>query len=107
MAAAVKYAGAHLDRRLTADELGGVAGLSAYQADQKIRHLFRLTTGQLLLKLRMDSAAEQLRDTNLTIVEIGFACGYADQSSFTRQFRSTTGLTPGEYRRTFRPTSGH
>ncbi|OWK44491.1 helix-turn-helix domain-containing protein [Fimbriiglobus ruber] len=106
VAAAVKYAGDHLDRRLTADELGGVAGLSAYQVDQKIRHLFRLTTGQLLLKLRMDSAAEQLRDTNRAIVEIGLACGYADQSSFTRQFRLTTGLTPGEYRRTFRTTSG-
>jgi AraC-like DNA-binding protein len=106
VAAAVKHAGDHLDQRLTAEELAAVAGLSAYQLDQRIRRLFRLTTGQLVLKLRMDTAAEQLRDTDLSLARIGLACGYADQSSFTRQFRLTTGLTPGEYRRTFRP-HGH
>ena len=26
------------------------------------------------------------------------ACGFYDQSSFTRQFRSVLGLTPGAYR---------
>lgn len=103
VAAAVRHAQAHLDQRLATDDLAAAAGLSAYQFDQRVRRLFRLSTGQLLLKLRMDTAAELLRDTDRPVVEIGLVCGYADQSAFTRQFRRTTGLTPGEYRRAFRP----
>lgn len=106
VAAAVRHARAHLDRRLVTEELAAIAGLSAYQLDQRVRRLFRLSTGQLLVKLRMDTAAEQLRDTDRPVVEIGMACGYADQSAFTRQFRRTTGLTPGEYRRAFSLLAG-
>lgn len=106
VAAAVNHARANLERRVTAGELAGVAGLSVYQLDQRIRRLFRLTTGQLLLKFRMDAAAEQLRDTDRPVSQVGLACGFADQSAFARQFRRTTGLTPGEYRRTFGTGSG-
>lgn len=106
VAAAVRHARDNLGERLTADDLAGVAGLSAYQLDHRIRKLFRLTTGQLVLKLRMDAAAEQLRDTDRPIARIGLECGYADQSAFSRQFRRTTGLTPGEYRREFGPAAG-
>ncbi|MBA4191084.1 MAG: AraC family transcriptional regulator [Planctomycetaceae bacterium] len=104
VAAAVNHARANLDRRLLVGELAAVAGLSAYQFDQRIRRLFRLTTGQLLLKFRMDAAAEQLRDTTRPVTQVGLDCGFADQSAFARQFRRTTGLTPGEYRRAFLTT---
>lgn len=105
VAAAVNHARANLDRRLRVGELARVAGLSAYQFDQRIRRLFRLTTGQLLLKFRMDAAAELLRDSTRPLTQVALDCGFADQSAFTRQFRRTTGLTPGEYRRTFRAST--
>ncbi len=106
VAAAVRHARDRLDRQLVAGELAAVAGLSAYQLDQRIRRLFRLSTGQLLLKLRMDAAAELLRDTDLPGAAVGLSCGYADQSAFARRFRRTTGLTPGEYRETVRRGTG-
>ncbi len=102
VAAAVNHARTNLERRLQAGELAKVAGLSTYQFDQRIRRLFRLTTGQLLLKFRMDSAAELLRNTSRSVTQVGHDCGFADQSAFARQFRRTTGFTPGEYRRAFR-----
>jgi AraC-like DNA-binding protein len=103
VALAVRHARDHLEQRLTIDELARVATLSVYQLDHRVRRLFRLTTGQLLLKLRMDAAAEQLRDTGLSAAQIALACGYSDQSAFARQFRRTTGLTPLEYRDVHRP----
>ncbi len=101
VAEAIRYAQDHLDTRLMTEQLATIARMSGYQFDQRVRRLFRLTTGQLLLKLRMDRASEQLRDSDRPIIRIGLDCGYADQSAFTRQFRRTTGLTPGEYRNTF------
>jgi AraC-like DNA-binding protein len=103
VAAAVRHARDRLEHRPTLDDLAAVAGLSPYQLDHRVRRLFRLTTGQLLLKLRMDAAAEQLRDTPLPAAQIALACGYSDQSAFARQFRRTTGLTPLDYRAAYRP----
>jgi AraC-like DNA-binding protein len=101
VAEAVKYAKDNLHLPLAAGELAKVANLSTYQLDRRIRRLFQLSTGQLLLKLRMEVAADMLRHGNRTFSEIGTLCGYSDQSAFSRQFRRTTGLTPGEYRRNF------
>ncbi len=101
VAAAVRFAAARLDQRLTADDLAAVAGLTARQLDRQVRRLFRLTTGQLLLKLRMDEAARLLQQEARSVLLVGLTCGYANPSAFTRQFRRTTGLTPAEYRRRF------
>lgn len=106
VAAALRYARERLGSGPTAGDLARVAGLSAYQLDQRVRRLFKLTTGQMLLKLRMELAITKLKETAAPVVEIGLACGYGDQSAFARQFRQTTGLTPGEYRRAARLGAG-
>lgn len=104
VAQAMQVARNHLDQRPTLADLAEASDLSPYQFDQRVRRLFRLTTGQLLLKLRMDAAAEQLRDNDRSVAQIALACGYSDQSAFSRQFRRTIGLAPLEYRSTYRET---
>jgi len=99
VAAALREVRTRLDTPWTVDEIARLAKLSAYQLDRRIREVFHLSTNQLVLKLRMDQAAERLRGTERPIIEIALECGYSDQSAFTRQFRRTTGLTPGEFRR--------
>jgi AraC-like DNA-binding protein len=103
---AVAYARRHLDAQLSLDHLAGLANLSRYQLDQRVRKIFRLSVGQLLLKFRMDQATQRLRDTEEPVATIGADCGYADQSAFARQFRRTVGLTPREYRRSSRAERG-
>jgi len=100
--AAVRHAQSHLGGNLTVGLLAKVARLSPWQFDQRIRRLFRLTTGQLLLKLRMDHATAQLRETDRPIATISLSSGYADQSAFTRQFHRAVGMTPAEFRKSFR-----
>ncbi len=79
-------------------ELAQRAGLSPYQFEQRIRKIFQLTAGQLIQKTRMEAAVQRLRETNDPIATIALDCGYSDQSSFTRQFKQTVGLSPSEYR---------
>jgi PAS domain S-box-containing protein len=99
VAAAVHEVRSRLDEDWTVDAMAGLAKLSAYQFDQRIREVFHLSANQLVLKLRMDRAVQRLRDTTKPIVQIALECGYSDQSAFTRQFRRTIGLAPGDYRR--------
>lgn len=99
VADALRQAQSRLDQPMTVDEIAQVAGMSAYQLDHRIRAAFHLSASQLLLKFRMDLARQRLRDTSVAISQIALQCGYADQSSFTRQFHRAIGLTPAEYRK--------
>jgi transcriptional regulator GlxA family with amidase domain len=64
---------------------------------------FRETTGmtpyQWLLNERINRARQLLRTSNAPLAEIATACGFANQSHFTRVFSSMVGATPGAWRR--------
>jgi AraC-like DNA-binding protein len=102
LAAVVQHIQAHFGEPLRIADLARRAGLSPYQLDQRIRRVFQITTGQFLLKTRMDAAVRRLRATQDAVALIALDCGYSDQSAFTRQFRQTVGLTPSEFRKTCR-----
>lgn len=55
----------------------------------------------LLAEARYRAAGWWLLQTGTALAEIGFLCGHADQSHFTREFRLRSGMTPGDYRRHF------
>jgi AraC-like DNA-binding protein len=98
IAEAVAYAESHLSDPPTVTRLAAEASMSIYQLDRRMKRLFGLSTGQWLLKTRIDHAGRQLLETWLPIADIALNCGYTDQSTFTRQFRRTTGRTPLEFR---------
>ncbi len=50
---------------------------------------------------RTRTAAQWLLGTPHGIAEIGFACGFADQPHFTREFARQVGMTPARYRQAF------
>ena len=99
VAAAVSYAEDHIADAPTVGDLSGVASMSPYRLDTRLRRVFGLSAGQWMLKQRIDFARQQLADSNLSIATVALKSGYADQSAFTRQFRLTTGMSPSAFRR--------
>lgn len=83
---------------LRVEDLAARAGLSAFQFGRRIRGLFGLTPTKLLIKTRIDAACQMLLEGRHSISEIAQACGYNDQSAFTRQFKAVVGLPPARYR---------
>ncbi|MBI3513585.1 MAG: AraC family transcriptional regulator [Proteobacteria bacterium] len=98
IAEALRRIRTRFDERLKVRELARDAGLSQYQFERRIRRVFGITAGQLIRKIRMDEALRRLRAGERSIAAIASACGYADQSAFTRKFRRTVGCSPSEYR---------
>lgn len=92
------YAEANLATPPTLKLLAAVAGMSPYQLDRRMRRVYGLTTGQWLIKQRIDLAQRQLQDSDDSIASIALQAGYSDQNVFTRQFRRATGLSPRDYR---------
>jgi len=106
VAKVIEYMRSNFGEPLRVMELASQAGLSPYQFEQRLRRIFGLTVGQLIQKIRMENAIAQLRETNAGIASVALACGYSDQSAFTRQFRATTGFSPSVYREMCRPKNG-
>ena len=94
----LRYIRENLEEPLRLGELAKSAGLSIYQLDQRIRTLFDVSAGQYVTRCRIDTACHLLERTDEAISQIALACGYGDQSAFTRQFRHTVGLPPKAYR---------
>ena len=90
---------ANLDVPQRVGDLAARAGLSAFQFDLRMRALFGVSTGQYLVRARIEFACSRLRQTDEPISRIALDCGYSDQAAFTRQFRKSVRLTPSQYQR--------
>lgn len=99
LAEVVAFIQEHYGDQLKVKRLAKIAGLSAYQLEQRMRKVFQITVGQFIQKVRMDVAIRRLGQSNDPISKIALDCGYCDQSAFTRQFRQTVGMSPAQYRR--------
>nr|WP_289624624.1 AraC family transcriptional regulator [Sinorhizobium sp. 7-81] len=47
---------------------------------------------------RIELSKNRLFTTKLSLTEVAFECGFADQSHFTRSFAAATGVTPAAWR---------
>ena len=94
----VDYLRAHLAEEISVAELAELAELSVSQLERHFQRLFQLGPRRYLIKLRLERATALLAGDD-TIATIAHACGYADQSAFTRQFRAAVGVTPSELRK--------
>lgn len=98
VARVVAHVEGHLDDALVPAELAAMVGLSPAQLDRRMRRVFHLTAAQFIRKARIGHAAEMLATTGVPVAEIALACGYGDQTAFTRQFGSMVGMPPAAYR---------
>lgn len=90
------YAAAAADTTLPA--AAKKLGMSTRTLQRRLREAgyeFRAITGDV----RNRMAAWWLTETDCSIAEIGFLCGYSDQAHFTRDFKHRNGPTPHAYRK--------
>lgn len=63
---------------------------------------FKKTSGYsfkyYLNSVRIEESKRLLSNTDYSILDIAIACGFQDQSYFTKTFKKFTGLTPGQFR---------
>jgi AraC-like DNA-binding protein len=90
----------HYPERVRVATLAKLADLSVAQLERHFRRVFQLTPQQVLTKLRMEAAMQRLQGGD-SVAAIGLASGFTDQSSFARQFKATTGMSPRDYRNMF------
>ncbi len=88
----------HLGEGLRLGELAQRLAISPSTLGRRFREALGQTPQQYLTEIRLDTAAELLRRSNLGVGEICWQVGLRDTSSFARLFRSRFGTSPSRYR---------
>ncbi len=88
-----------ISRELSAKALADVAAYS----EQHFHRVFKQVVGesihQYIRRTRMEYAANQLMfDTRSSVLDIANKCGFSSVSSFSRAFKATFSMAPGEWR---------
>jgi AraC-like DNA-binding protein len=95
---AERYILENFTRKISLQEIAGVAGLSAPYFSTVFKEEMGENLSKYLNRLRVEKAGRMLLETNLPLSEIAGACCFEDQSWFSKIFKAYTGLSPGKYR---------
>jgi AraC family transcriptional regulator len=98
VAAALRCIEAQHDTRISVDDLAAAAAVSPFHFLRIFERVVGVTPGQYMLRTRLRRAAVKLRRSSDAIAAVALDSGFDDLSTFNRQFRRATGLTPGAYR---------
>ena len=90
---------AHISENYTQEELSQRFDIPMTAMKTCFRSVYGEAIGAWLTGYRMNRAAELLRESDLSIAEIGSRVGYDNAGKFTVAFKKTMKLTPSEYRR--------
>lgn len=85
--------------RWTIDELAGLCAMSRATYARQFRECTGMTVGTFLTDWRMAIAGDLLLQTQRSIADIAAEIGYESEAAFGKAFKSSTGLTPGRFRR--------
>jgi AraC family transcriptional regulator len=96
------YIHENLSDELRMSALALIAGLSQYRFAHNFRRATGLAPHQYVIRARVERGKQMLRETDLSVLEIGHAVGFQSSSRFTSLFRRETGATPSRYRASFR-----
>lgn len=96
------YLEAHFTESLSLDGLAAQFFVSKFYLARQFKAEYDCTVMEYLIQLRITHAKQLLRYSDLSIAQVAQACGYHNQSYFSRQFDKTEGIGARMYRRSWK-----
>ncbi len=94
---AIAYIDENFTKKITVDDAAQAAGYSKYYFCHSFSKITRTTVNAYINKLRIDYAAELLKD-GVSVTEAAEKCGFSDISYFTKAFKKHTSKTPSQFK---------
>jgi AraC-like DNA-binding protein len=89
----------HFDEPITVDALCEIADMSESSLARTFHEVVGRPPMDYVIRVRVGKAADLLARSRLRVTEIALRSGFTDSNYFSRRFRSVTGQSPREYRR--------
>lgn len=82
---------------LSVNDLYPEMGISRAQFFRKVKAISDLSPNRLIVNIKMNIAADMLREGRLSVSEVAYKLGYTDPSYFSKVFKGTYGISPSDY----------
>lgn len=95
------YIANHYAENISLKVMAGMVCMSEDSFSRFFKNKTGRTPNRYLIDYRLGIAARLLLNTQLSVAEIGYSCGFNTLSHFNRLFRESKGCTPSEFRERF------
>ena len=92
----------HYSEKISLEEIAGAANISGRECLRCFRDMLNTSPFGYLMDYRVRRAAGLLRETERTVTDIAYACGFFGTSYFGKVFKKSMDCTPGQYRKLYR-----
>jgi transcriptional regulator GlxA family with amidase domain len=97
-----RFVMANLKEKLSVGDLAVEAGMSKRNFARFFLQQAKTTPGEFVEQARVDAARNLLEGSSLALKEIAFECGFGTPHRMRQVFSRRLGVTPGQYRGSFR-----
>jgi AraC-like DNA-binding protein len=104
LAPAVSYVAANYPEKLRLATAANLCDLSPFQFSRNFKKEQGLTFRDFVVRVRIQHAAELMKDSSVSVTEAAFVVGFNDLSYFARMFRRQFGVSPSHYRSKTEPS---
>lgn len=95
------YTLSNYKRPISLGEIAEISNLTTTSFCRYFKTITKKTYYDFLSQIRISHACRYILEDNLSIQQISGACGFQNMTSFYRQFKKVTGITPFSYRRKY------
>jgi AraC family carnitine catabolism transcriptional activator len=88
----------HSEQPLGSQQLAELINVTPRQLERLFRQHLNETPSNFYLALRLDKARQLLRQTDMSVLEVGLACGFESSSYFSRCYRARFASSPSRDR---------
>ncbi|MDR3252266.1 MAG: response regulator [Tannerella sp.] len=86
------------DPDLNVEFIANGAGMSRVHLHRKLKELTNQSARDFIRTIRLNQAAELLKNPKLTVSEVAYALGFTNLSHFSTSFREFHGMSPKEFK---------
>jgi signal transduction histidine kinase/ligand-binding sensor domain-containing protein/DNA-binding response OmpR family regulator len=87
------------DEQFNVEKLASKMNMSVSQLNRKLNALVDQPPGQLIRSLRLQRAADLLKQSGATVAEICYKVGFNDQAYFSRAFKKQFNCSPSDFKK--------
>ena len=89
----------HWDETITLQQLSTAANIHPVNISKYFPIYFSCTLGEYMRKLKIEKALGLIRSSPVSLTDVAYKCGFADQSHFIRTFKAYTDFLPAAYQK--------
>lgn len=98
LARAIAFVRGHATSPIQVDDILREVAISRSSLDRKFQEALGRTPAQEIRRVRLERTKELLADTDMSVVQVTAASGFASREYLAHAFKQATGMTPREFR---------